>query len=68
MIAQSWSLPTALSLLAWFVFAPQCLATLAAVRRETGGLRMPLIMAGYLFGIAYLASFITFRVSTWLLT
>jgi ferrous iron transport protein B len=68
LIAQSWSLPTALSLLAWFVFAPQCLATLAAVRRETGGLRMPLIMAGYLFGLAYLASFITFRVSTWLLT
>ncbi|WP_310389113.1 ferrous iron transporter B [Roseateles sp.] len=67
LIAQSWSLPTALSLLAWFVFAPQCLATLAAVRRETGGLRMPLIMAGYLFGLAYLASFITFRVSSWLL-
>jgi ferrous iron transport protein B len=68
LIAQSWSLPTALSLLAWFVFAPQCLATLAAVRRETGGLRMPLIMAGYLFGLAYLASFITFRLSTWLLS
>jgi ferrous iron transport protein B len=67
LIAQSWSLPTALSLLAWFVFAPQCLATLAAVRRETGGLRMPLIMAGYLFGLAYLASFLTFRLSTWLL-
>ncbi len=67
LIAQSWSLPTALSLLAWFVFAPQCLATLAAVRRETGGLRMPLLMAGYLFGLAYLASFITFRFSTWLL-
>ncbi|MCV2370923.1 ferrous iron transporter B [Roseateles oligotrophus] len=67
LIAQSWSLPTALSLLAWFVFAPQCLATLAAVRRETGGLRMPLIMTGYLFGLAYLASFITFRISTWLL-
>ncbi|MCV2353898.1 ferrous iron transporter B [Paucibacter sp. B2R-40] len=68
LIAQSWSLPTALSLLAWFVFAPQCLATLAAVRRETGGLRMPLIMAGYLFGLAYLASLITFRLSTWLLS
>ncbi|MDC8771339.1 ferrous iron transport protein B [Roseateles albus] len=68
LIAQSWSLPTALSLLAWFVFAPQCLATLAAVRRETGGLRMPLVMAAYLFGLAYLASFVTFRLSTWLLS
>ncbi len=67
LIAQSWSLPTALSLLAWFVFAPQCLATLAAVRRETGSLKLPLIMTTYLFGLAYLAAFITFRVSSWLL-
>ncbi|MDM4765529.1 ferrous iron transporter B [Pelomonas sp. SE-A7] len=67
LIAQTWSLPTALSLLAWYVFAPQCLATLAAVKRETGGLRIPLIMAGYLFGLAYLASFLTFRISSWML-
>ncbi|MBB4843915.1 ferrous iron transport protein B [Paucibacter oligotrophus] len=66
-IAQTWSLPTALSLLAWFVFAPQCMATLAAARRETGGLRWPLVMAAYLFGLAYLASFITYRVAGWLL-
>ncbi len=67
LIAQSWSLPTALSLLAWFVFAPQCLATLAAVRRETGSIKLPLIMTTYLFGLAYLAAFITFRVSSSLL-
>ncbi len=63
LIAQQWSLATALSLLAWYVFAPQCLATLAAVKRETGGWTMPAIMAGYLFGLAYLASFITYRVA-----
>ncbi len=68
MIAQSWSLPTALSLLAWFVFAPQCLATLAAVRRETGSLAAPAAMAGYLFALAYLASFITFHVSSYCLS
>jgi len=67
LIAASWSLPTALSLLAWFVFAPQCLATLAAVKRETGGYKMALIMAAYLFGLAYAASWVTFRVSTALL-
>jgi ferrous iron transport protein B len=61
LIAQTWSLATALSLLAWYVFAPQCIATLAAVKRETGGYKMPLIIAGYLFGLAYLASFITYR-------
>lgn len=66
LVAQSWSLATALSLLAWYVFAPQCIATMAAVRRETGGLRLPLIMTGYLFGLAYLAAFVTYRVATWL--
>jgi ferrous iron transport protein B len=62
-IASSWSLATAFSLLAWFVFAPQCLSTLATVKRETNGWKMPLIMAGYLFGLAYLASFVTYRLS-----
>ncbi|WP_018229543.1 ferrous iron transporter B [Methyloversatilis universalis] len=63
LIAAQWSLPTALSLLAWFVFAPQCLSTLATVRRETGGWRAPLLMAGYLFGLAWLAAFITYRIA-----
>jgi ferrous iron transport protein B len=64
LITQSWSLPTALSLLAWYVFAPQCLSTLATVRRETNSWRYPIIMAGYLFGLAYLGSWITFRIAT----
>jgi ferrous iron transport protein B len=62
-IAQSWSLATALSLLAWYVFAPQCMATLATVKRETGGWKWPGVMAGYLFALAYLASFITYRIA-----
>jgi ferrous iron transport protein B len=62
-IAQSWTLATALSLLAWYVFAPQCLSTLSVVRRETGGMRWPLIMAGYMFALAYVASFITYRIT-----
>ncbi|MFG6457059.1 ferrous iron transporter B [Roseateles sp. BYS96W] len=66
LIQQSWSLATALSLLAWYVFAPQCIATLAAMKRETGGYKMPLIAAGYLFALAYLASFITYRVAVYL--
>ena len=57
LIAHSWSLATALSLLTWFVFAPQCLSTLATVKRETGGWKWTLIMAGYLFGLAWLACF-----------
>ncbi len=63
LIAQSWSLATALSLLVWFIFAPQCISTIAAVRRETNGWRWPLAMASYLFGLAYIASFITYHVA-----
>ncbi len=61
-IAGGWSLATACSLLAWYVFAPQCLSTLAVVKRETNSWKYPLIMAGYLFALAYLAAFITYRV------
>jgi ferrous iron transport protein B len=62
-IASTWSMATALSLIAWYVFAPQCLSTLAVVKRETNSWRYPLIMAGYLFALAYLASFVTYRVA-----
>ena len=62
LIAGSWSLATALSLLAWFVFAPQCLSTLAAVRRETS-VGMAVVSAAYLFVLAYAASFVTYRVA-----
>src|SRR6202161_12468 len=63
LISQSWSLPTALSLLAWYVFAPQCLSTLATVKRETNSWRYPIIMAAYLFGLAYAGSWITYRIA-----
>lgn len=56
-----WSLATGLSLLVWFIFAPQCLATLATVRRETGSMRHVMVMVAYLFGLAYLFSFITYQ-------
>jgi ferrous iron transport protein B len=63
LIAQGWSLATGLSLLAWYVFAPQCLSTLAVVRRETNSWRYPLYMAAYLFALAYLGAFATYRVA-----
>ena len=62
-LAHTWSLATAFSLLAWYVFAPQCISTLGVVKRETNSWRYPLLMAGYLFGLAYLASFITYRLT-----
>jgi ferrous iron transport protein B len=63
LLASQWPLATALSLLVWFIFAPQCVSTIAAVRRETNGWRWPLVMTAYLFALAYLASFITYRVA-----
>jgi ferrous iron transport protein B len=66
LLAQDWSLATALSLLAWYVFAPQCLSTLATIRRETGSWRWAAVAAGYLFALAYAAAFVTYRVALWL--
>lgn len=67
MISTTWSLPTAFSLLAWYVFAPQCVSTLIVVRRETNSWLPPLVMAMYMFVLAYLASFLTYHVSRFLL-
>ena len=63
MIATGWPLATAFSLLAWYVFAPQCISTLAITRRETNSWRYPLLMAVYLFALAYAAAFLTYRVT-----
>ena len=58
-----WSLATALAFLAWFVFAPQCISTIAVTRRETNGWRWPLFMVTYLFALAYLAAGATYWIA-----
>ena len=58
-----WTLPMALAFLAWFVFAPQCMSTIAVTRRETNGWKWPLFMLGYLFALAYLAAGMTYWVA-----
>ena len=59
-LAGRWSLATALAFLAWFVFAPQCISTIAITRRETNSWRWPGFMVGYLFALAYLAAGLTY--------
>jgi ferrous iron transport protein B len=59
-LARSWSLATALAFLAWFVFAPQCISTIAVTRRETNSWRWPIFMVTYLFVLAYLAAGATY--------
>src|SRR5271167_2308903 len=62
-LATKWSLATALSLLAWYIFAPQCASTLAVIRRETGGIKWMAITFLYMFVLAYAASLITYNVA-----
>lgn len=62
-LQNSWSLPTALSFLVWFVFAPQCLSTLAIMRKETNSWKWPLFAFFYLFSLAYLMAGITYQIT-----
>src|SRR5450830_772385 len=63
MLAQTWSLPTALSLLIWYVFAPQCISTLSIVKRETNSWKPAFAMAAYMFLLAYVASLFTYQLA-----
>ncbi len=62
-LATKWSLATALALLVWYIFAPQCASTLAVIRRETGGFKWMAITFAYMLALAYAASFATYNVA-----
>jgi ferrous iron transport protein B len=62
-LAQHWSLATALSVLAWYIFAPQCASTLAVIKRETGSWRWMAVTFAYMLALAYLASLLTYNVA-----
>jgi ferrous iron transport protein B len=62
-LASNWSLATALALIAWYIFAPQCAATLAVIRRETGGWRWMFITFGYMLALAYAGSFLAYHLA-----
>jgi ferrous iron transport protein B len=64
-LSGAWTLPMALAFLAWYVYAPQCFATLATVRRETNSWKWTGFMFAYLVGLAYVASLATFWLATW---
>lgn len=63
-ISAQWSFATGLSLLAWYVFAPQCLSTIATMKRESGGWKIPLIGLTYMFVLAYAFAWLTFKVAS----
>ena len=66
-VSENWGLPTAFAFLAWYVYAPMCLATLAIIRRETNSLKHTLTIAGGLFLAAYVFAFIVYRITSWVL-
>lgn len=67
-LAANWSLPTALALLAWYIFAPQCVATLGVIKRETNSWRWPIVTFVYMMTLAYLAALVTYHVAQAILT
>jgi ferrous iron transport protein B len=62
-LAHQWTLATALSLLVWYIFAPQCASTLAVIKRETGSWKWMAVTFGYMLSLAYIASFVTYNVA-----
>jgi ferrous iron transport protein B len=62
-LAANWSLATALSLLAWYIFAPQCASTLAVIRRETGSWKWMAVTFAYMLALAYVASLLTYNIA-----
>ena len=62
-LAHQWSLATALSILVWYIFAPQCASTLAVIKRETGSWKWMAVTFGYMLSLAYIASFITYNIA-----
>jgi ferrous iron transport protein B len=62
-LATKWSMATALALLAWYIFAPQCASTLAVIRRETGSWTWMAVTFGYMLVLAYAASFATYHIA-----
>ena len=65
-LASQWSLATALSVLTWYVFAPQCISTIATIKRETNSWKYTTYAVLYLFGLAYLFAFLVYQCAVWL--
>jgi ferrous iron transport protein B len=62
-LAGKWSLATALAMLAWYIFAPQCASTLAMIRRETASWKWMAVTFVYMLTLAYGAAFLTYNVA-----
>jgi len=67
-LRQDLTLGGAVALLVFFAFAMQCMSTVAMVRRETGGWRVPILQFAYMGFLAYGAAFLANRAVTFFFT
>lgn len=65
-VTPAYSTRTALSILAFFVLACQCLSTVAAIRRETRTWRWPLFVVGYTYVAGYVAAVLVYQLARWM--
>ena len=56
-----FNLASGLSLMIFYVFAMQCMSTLAVVKRETGTWKWPIIQFVYMSALAWVSSFAAFQ-------
>jgi ferrous iron transport protein B len=61
-LASEYSLATLAALIVWFIFAPQCISTIAVIRRESGGWLAPVVMVSYTLVLAWVMAFLTYRI------
>ena len=57
-----FTMAVAVSLLLFYVFAMQCMSTMAVVKRETGGWKWPIVQFVFMCSLAYVASLVAYQV------
>lgn len=68
LIHSRWSLPTAFAFLAWYIYAPMCMATLAVIKRETKSAKQTWMITAYLFVLAYVFAFAVYHITGWIIS
>lgn len=58
----AYNLASGISLLLFYAFAMQCMATIAIVKKETGSWKWTLIQLGFMTGVAYILAFIAYQI------
>ena len=55
---------TGITLMVFYVFAMQCVSTVAVVRRETNSWKWPLFQTVYMTSLAWILAFLTYQIGS----